>query len=184
MHTFSNLLGTQYRLTAATQSPVLPALQCISHRRRRCSTVMLYVIFLCSVTCMSNGVRLYHRMFTSSTDSRQQVQIVGYAVMQVSVDISTPPSAFEAVEAAAVAHFKANPNDFSGEKMIIANIAGDPLKYMLCVWWEYAYPGQPCTQCLNHAVHGVLPMHPGPLHTSCMHPYPSICMHASRPPCT
>lgn len=57
------------------------------------------------------------------------------------MDISTPPSAFEAVEAAAVAHFKANPNDFSGEKMIIANIAGDPLKYMLCVWWEYAYPG-------------------------------------------
>ena len=65
--------------------------------------------------------------------------------MQVSVDISTPASAFEAVEAAAVAHFKANPHDFSGEKMIIANIAGDPLKYMLCVWWEYAYPGQPCT---------------------------------------
>ncbi|KAL3133145.1 hypothetical protein ABBQ38_007040 [Trebouxia sp. C0009 RCD-2024] len=60
---------------------------------------------------------------------------------KVSVDISTPPSAFEAVEVAAVVHFKANPNDFSGEKMIIANIAGDPLKYMLCVWWEYAYPG-------------------------------------------
>lgn len=68
-----------------------------------------------------------------------------YAFLQVSVDISTPPSVFEAVEVAAVAHFKANPNDFSGEKLIIANIAGDPLKYMLCVWWEYAYPGQPCT---------------------------------------
>ena len=64
--------------------------------------------------------------------------------LQVSVDISTPPAAFEAVEAAAVAHFKANPNDFSGEKMIIANLVGDPLKYMLCVWWEYAYPGQSC----------------------------------------
>ncbi|KAA6427548.1 MAG: mechanosensitive channel of small conductance-like 10 [Trebouxia sp. A1-2] len=60
---------------------------------------------------------------------------------KVSVDISTSPSVFEAVEAAAVAHFKANPSDFSGEKMIIANLVGDPLKYMLCVWWEYAYPG-------------------------------------------
>ena len=62
--------------------------------------------------------------------------------LQVSVDISTSPSVFEAVEAAAVAHFKANPSDFSGEKMIIANLVGDPLKYMLCVWWEYAYPGK------------------------------------------
>jgi len=25
--------------------------------------------------------------------------------------------------------------------MISANLVGDPLKYMLCVWWEYAYPG-------------------------------------------
>ena len=62
--------------------------------------------------------------------------------LQVSVDISTSPSVFEAVEAAAVAHFKANPSDFSGEKMITANLVGDPLKYMLCVWWEYAYPGK------------------------------------------
>ena len=74
--------------------------------------------------------------------------------VQVSVDISTPPSAFEAVEAAAVAHFKANPNDFSGEKMIIANIAGDPLKYMLCVWWEYAYPGQSCMCYLSTSCPG------------------------------
>ncbi len=65
----------------------------------------------------------------------------GVIALQVSVDISTSPSVFEAVEAAAAAHFKANPSDFSGEKMIIANLVGDPLKYMLCVWWEYAYPG-------------------------------------------
>ena len=61
--------------------------------------------------------------------------------MQVAVDIITPPSVFEAVEAAATAHFKANPTEFSGEKMIIANVVGDPLKYLLCCWWEYAYPG-------------------------------------------
>ena len=82
------------------------------------------------------------------------------AAVQVSVDISTPPSVFEAVEAAAVAHFKANPNDFSGQKLIIANIAGDPLKYMLCVWWEYAYPGQSCISCflVSHLV-GSLALH-------------------------
>lgn len=67
-----------------------------------------------------------------------------HVTWQVSVDISTSPTVFEAVEAGAVAHFKANPSDFSGEKMIIANLVGDPLKYMLCVWWEYAYPGQLC----------------------------------------
>lgn len=64
------------------------------------------------------------------------------------MDISTPPAVFEAVEAVAVAHFKANPSDFSGEKMIIANLVGDPLKYMLCVWWEYAYPGK-CIVCTH-----------------------------------
>ena len=63
-------------------------------------------------------------------------------LFQVSVDISTKPAVFEALEAAATAHFKANPQDFSGEKMIIANLVGDPLKYMLCCWWEYAYPAQ------------------------------------------
>ena len=68
------------------------------------------------------------------------------------MDISTAPAVFEAVEAAAVAHFKANPTEFSGEKMIIANVVGDPLKYLLCVWWEYAYPGMhvryiSCTLC-------------------------------------
>ncbi|DBA97314.1 TPA: hypothetical protein ACH3X1_015052 [Trebouxia sp. C0004] len=74
---------------------------------------------------------------------------------KVSVDISTSPSVFEAVEAAAVAHFKANPSDFSGEKMIIANLVGDPLKYMLCVWWEYAYPVD-CTGILSIAGHKVI----------------------------
>eukprot|EP00891_Asterochloris_glomerata_P001949 jgi/Astpho2/1949/gw1.00038.393.1_t len=57
------------------------------------------------------------------------------------VDISTPAEVLTAVEEAASAHFKANPTEFTGNKMIIANVATDPLKYMLCVWWEYAYPG-------------------------------------------
>ena len=70
--------------------------------------------------------------------------------MQVAVDINTAPAVFEAVEAAAVAHFKANPTEFSGEKMIIANVVGDPLKFLLCVWWEYAYPGMQYVLASHH----------------------------------
>lgn len=102
----------------------------------RAGNISALLLQLQSVLCV---LRERHSFIACVTGT-----VVELAAVQVSVDISTPPSAFEAVEAAAVAHFKANPNDFSGEKMIIANIAGDPLKYMLCVWWEYAYPGEPC----------------------------------------
>ena len=67
---------------------------------------------------------------------------VAPARLQLLVDISTPAEVLTAVEEAASAHFKANPTEFTGNKMIIANVATDPLKYMLCVWWEYAYPGE------------------------------------------
>ena len=76
------------------------------------------------------------------------------AWLQLLVDISTPAEVLTAVEEAASAHFKANPTEFTGNKMIIANVATDPLKYMLCVWWEYAYPGEHAgshgNQCDGH----------------------------------
>ena len=58
------------------------------------------------------------------------------------VDISTPASTFECVDAAVVAHIAANPNDFTGKHLVVANNAGDPLKFMLCVWWEYCHQGK------------------------------------------
>ena len=54
---------------------------------------------------------------------------------QVAVDISTPPEAFEAVDKAVDAHLKSMPTEYTGTRLVVANYAGDPLKYTLCVWW-------------------------------------------------
>ena len=63
------------------------------------------------------------------------------SVRQVLVDISTPAETFERVDVAVTAHFAAHASEFTGKHLVCANNAGDPLKYMLCVWWEYAHPG-------------------------------------------
>ena len=62
-------------------------------------------------------------------------------LVQVLVDIATPPEAFQAVDAAVTAHFAANPGEFTGNHIVVANFASDPLKYTLCVWWEFSHPG-------------------------------------------
>ena len=63
------------------------------------------------------------------------------SVMQVLVDVSTPADVFSQVDAAVTEHFKANPKEYTGEKLVVANNATDPLKYTLCVFWEYSHPG-------------------------------------------
>lgn len=68
--------------------------------------------------------------------------LLRHARVQVLVDISTPAATFDHVNAAVAAHTAANPNDFTGKHLVVANNAGDPLKYMLCVWWEYCHPGE------------------------------------------
>lgn len=60
---------------------------------------------------------------------------------QVAVDIATPPAVFDAVRAELRVWFKANAGEFSGNFLCVANFAGDPLKYTLCVWWEYSHSG-------------------------------------------
>lgn len=57
------------------------------------------------------------------------------------MDISTPAAVFDQVDAAVTAHFKANPSEYSGEKLVVANNASDPLKFTLCVFWEYGHSG-------------------------------------------
>ncbi|KAK9786905.1 hypothetical protein WJX73_008469, partial [Symbiochloris irregularis] len=60
---------------------------------------------------------------------------------KVQVDISTPKEVFDQVDAAVGALFTAHPTEFSGSRLVVANFAGDPLKYTLCVWWEYGHTG-------------------------------------------
>ena len=66
------------------------------------------------------------------------------------MDISTPAETFERVDAAVTAHFEGHPSEFTGKHLVCANNAGDPLKYMLCVWWEYAQSGEHA--CLGTAM--------------------------------
>lgn len=54
---------------------------------------------------------------------------------QVMVDISTPKEVFDHVDKEVVALFAAHPSDFTGNHLVVANFAGDPLKYTLCVWY-------------------------------------------------
>lgn len=74
---------------------------------------------------------------------------------QVLVDISTPAAVFERVEKAVTAHFKAYPKEYTGQKMVVANNATDPLKYTLCVFWEYNHSGQQADG-MNARWHAVL----------------------------
>ena len=86
------------------------------------------------------------RMHTCSTDACMQSLAVGEGLVanrcvapeahavQVAVDISTPPEAFEAVDKAVSAFLKTQPTEFTGTRLVVANYAGDPLKYTLCVW--------------------------------------------------
>lgn len=57
------------------------------------------------------------------------------------MDIATPAEAFQAVDTAVTAHFAAQPTEFTGNHIVVANTASDPLKFTLCVWWEFAHPG-------------------------------------------
>jgi hypothetical protein len=49
-------------------------------------------------------------------------------------------------------HVEANPQDFTGDYSVHANIGADPMKLSMVIWWSYLYNGaQPalCTFCLN-----------------------------------
>lgn len=61
--------------------------------------------------------------------------------MQVLVDISTQAEVFERVDAAVTAHLAANSSEFTGKHLVVANFASDPLKFTLCVWYEYTHTG-------------------------------------------
>ncbi|EIE26550.1 hypothetical protein COCSUDRAFT_39616 [Coccomyxa subellipsoidea C-169] len=91
----------------------------------------------------ADGVRIFFPITKLSVEpvlnvSRSNNRWEGFKVL---VDISTPAATFDCVDAAVAAHLAANPNDFTGKHLVVANNAGDPLKYMLCVWWEYCHQG-------------------------------------------
>ena len=57
-----------------------------------------------------------------------------HVAVQVAVDICTPPEVFDSVDQAVAAFCRVNPAEYTGQRLVVANYAGDPLKYTLCVW--------------------------------------------------
>lgn len=56
------------------------------------------------------------------------------------MDISTPKEVFDDVDKAVGELFATKPTEFSGNRLVVANFAGDPLKYTLCVWYAARDP--------------------------------------------
>ena len=62
--------------------------------------------------------------------------------MQVLVDISTPAEVFDRVDAAVGAHTSLHAGEFTGKRLVCARDAGEPLKYALCVFYEFPHNGE------------------------------------------
>jgi len=66
----------------------------------------------------------------------------------------SPSSAYDLVRAAALAHCRSHPSEFTGEVVCIANFAHDPLKFTLCVFWEFSHCGADLPR-MGRARHGL-----------------------------
>ena len=62
--------------------------------------------------------------------------------MQVLVDISTPAEVFDRVDAAVGAHTSLHLGEFTGGRLVCARDAGEPLKYALCIFYEFCHNGE------------------------------------------
>ena len=62
--------------------------------------------------------------------------------VQVLVNISTPAEVFDRVDAAVGAHTSLHLGEFTGKRLVCARDAGDPLKYALCIFYEYCHNGE------------------------------------------
>ncbi|BDA50989.1 Mechanosensitive ion channel protein 4 [Coccomyxa sp. Obi] len=58
---------------------------------------------------------------------------------KVLVDIGTPSEVFDRMGEAIGNHVSANPQDFTGEYSVHANVGADPMKLAMVFWWSYCY---------------------------------------------
>ena len=58
------------------------------------------------------------------------------------MDISTPAEVFDRVDAAVGAHTSLHAGEFTGKRLVCARDAGEPLKYALCVFYEFPHNGE------------------------------------------
>ena len=69
--------------------------------------------------------------------------VMSLHLLQVLVDISTPAEVFDRVDAAVGAHTSLHLGEFTGKRLVCARDAGEPLKYALCIFYEYCHNGAP-----------------------------------------
>ena len=79
----------------------------------------------------------------AGASSAERIKILH--LLQVLVDISTPAEVFDRVDAAVGAHTSLHLGEFTGKRLVCARDAGDPLKYALCIFYEYCHNGMPPT---------------------------------------
>ena len=63
-------------------------------------------------------------------------------ILQVMVDIHTTAEQFDALDKHVTVFLNSKPASFTGAHLTCANFAGDPLKFTLCVFWEFSHPGE------------------------------------------
>lgn len=59
--------------------------------------------------------------------------------LQVLVDIGTASEVFNRMDEAIGNHVTANPQDFTGEHSVHANVGADPMKLAMVFSWSYCY---------------------------------------------
>ena len=73
--------------------------------------------------------------------------------MQVMVDIHTSAEQFDALDKHVTAFLNSKPASYTGAHLTCANFAGDPLKFTLCVFWEFAHPGEAACHLIANPWH-------------------------------
>ncbi len=73
------------------------------------------------------------------------------------VDISTPAEVFDRVDAAVGAHTGQHSGEFTGKRLVCARDAGEPLKYALCIFYEYCHNGGCSMMLQSLAAECILP---------------------------
>ncbi|KAK9902061.1 hypothetical protein WJX75_002988 [Coccomyxa subellipsoidea] len=73
-------------------------------------------------------------MLTNVTRSQKKGE-----TFKVLIDIGTASEVFDRLNEAIGKHVEANPQDFTGDYSVHANIGADPMKLSMVIWWSYLY---------------------------------------------
>ena len=129
--TRDNAAGRSLRAFPSSESFRLPETRCIAPLALRCH---------CCSRASSPPVFMHAASGLQDT-GRACPKPCGLG-MQVMVDIHTTAEQFDALDKHVTVFLNSKPASFTGAHLTCANFAGDPLKFTLCVFWEFSHPGK------------------------------------------